>query len=345
MTAGDDTKKSVSGEKTIGGHEVSLYNDDQFAAVRKAHKIPDDFLSDFKFSNLKHAGGKGGNPIAFTKKGFIVKNLKEGDHQCLIELTERLCSRASQNESFISPFYLHFKDLQSGRNFAVMPNAFWRISIGKIFWKFKMDLKGCQDDRMIQSDNEDTPEVHKRFWMCWNCWYCCDYCCYDCDSCGCLERRKYKLGKVEAYLGKLQLTQKQKIKFARTLQSDAEFLKKCGTMDYSLLVGVEAYSSPEDAKDAGEYTCCIRDETTGDKVYLVYHFGIVDIFQKWTCAKVIARTIKLSCPCFAPRSSMFPSKFRGFNISDVNSQPLPFPNKGLSRQFNPSPTRTASRSI
>jgi len=125
------------------------------------------------------------------------------------------------------------------------------------------------------------------------------------------------------------LTKTQKHVFAQRLKGDAEFLNSFGVMDYSLLVGVQSYKSIEEAKKAGiwpraasggngdsddqgsQFVCRIKDQETGDILYLAFFFGIVDFFQKWNAAKIIARTVKLCCFCCAPKplSTVQPDRY------------------------------------
>eukprot|EP00954_Amorphochlora_amoebiformis_P009312 724785-Amorphochlora_amoeboformis.AAC.2 len=71
-----DNKEAKSTVK-IGGKEVKLYGDHDFARIRKRKGVPEDFLSSFKFEDLSDGGGKGGSPIAFLSNGYIVKELAE----------------------------------------------------------------------------------------------------------------------------------------------------------------------------------------------------------------------------------------------------------------------------
>jgi len=244
-----------------------------------------------------------------------VKELSQGDHESLLEMTDSLCKRILEKRSFLVRFYLHFCDITSGRYYAAMNNVFHAEGIKeKIVWKYLFDLKGSRDDKLITEDGKRIHEVHRRWYLCYNCWYCCDCCCSDtcCYDCIPEERTRYYAGKRFAFNGKLHLTSKQRDEFSDTLKRDVDYLRERQVMDYSLLVGVQAFDSMEDAKRAGvtlnDFACNITDSKSGKKMVYVYYMGIVDFFQKWNFAKTIANVLK-SCCAPHPLSTVRPEKY------------------------------------
>mmetsp|Transcript_26134 Transcript_26134/g.36192 ORF Transcript_26134/g.36192 Transcript_26134/m.36192 type:complete len:142 (+) Transcript_26134:482-907(+) len=129
-----------------------------------------------------------------------------------------------------------------------MQNVFHHGKGRKISWKYLFDLKGCQDDKLLQENGESIPEVHLRwfkFYMCWYGFQCC--CSRDCAlfCCQTPERQRYFNGKKFAYDGKLHMSSRDKATYSELLKNDIVFLKNHEVMDYSLLIGIQEFNSIE----------------------------------------------------------------------------------------------------
>uniref|UniRef100_A0A7S2X5X5 PIPK domain-containing protein n=1 Tax=Lotharella oceanica TaxID=641309 RepID=A0A7S2X5X5_9EUKA len=187
-------------ETKVDGQTMEVYGDKHFARLRSIYKVPPDLLKNFKLEDLSTGGGKGGSPLAFTPNGYIVKELSQGDHDSLVEMTEALCNRLTEKRSLLIRFFLHFG--KHGRYFVAMSNVFYTPGQNPelIFWKYSFDLKGCRDDKLMKEDNEKIPEIHKRFYMCYNCWYGCDCLCADIEYCGCAARARLDTTKAKHLL-------------------------------------------------------------------------------------------------------------------------------------------------
>ncbi len=259
---------------------------------------------------MASGGGKGGSPLAFLPNGFIVKQLSPGDHAVLLAMSASLCQRILQG-SLLVRFFMHF-ETPSRRYYGVMANALHIRGVKDqscVRWKLVFDLKGCRDDKLLSRNGERIREVHKRWYMAYSCWYGCDYCCHE--HCASADRRAYFAGKQLAWNIDFHLTPSQVRRVRDRMAEDVAFLRDRGTMDYSLLVGIQSFASAQEANDAGvgnAYYICRRShvgaETKGGKMETkstpdlpvdVYYLAIIDFFQEWTWSKVIARCLKSFC--------------------------------------------------
>lgn len=104
------------------------------------------------------------------------------------------------------------------------------------------DLKGTADDKTLVADGKAIEERHKRWFNLH--WLAAEACCGKGASSTPPERRRYALGKVEAFNLRVVLTAAQRSALLASLRDDAAFLGSPlaagGCMDYSLLVGVLA---------------------------------------------------------------------------------------------------------
>ena len=91
------------------------------------------------------------------------------------------------------------------------------------------DLKGCADDKVMKHNYASVPQMHRR---CWNCFMDCP-CCID-DG-----RAEYKRLKRGARTLSFPIQWEEKKRIMSKLQSDAQFLRTHGLMDYSLIVGIK----------------------------------------------------------------------------------------------------------
>lgn len=85
------------------------------------------------------------------------------------------------------------------------------------------------------------------------------------------------------YCKKIELDEKLKVKMIETLKLDFDFLKKCGVIDYSLLLGI--YENEASLESSGR-PLLIAEEGTR------YNLGIIDIFQEYNFLKAGEKTIK-----------------------------------------------------
>lgn len=97
---------------SVHGMDLPTFNDEHFAKVRKHKGVEANFLEagGFSFDELKQAGGKGGNPMAFTKdRRFIVKELNDTDHRTLLLIAEDYAAHVTHKDgSLLCLVVAHF---------------------------------------------------------------------------------------------------------------------------------------------------------------------------------------------------------------------------------------------
>jgi hypothetical protein len=299
----------MSSSLDVGGTAMSLFNDEDFAAIRRAFGVADNFLRDFDFGSLDEGGGKGGNLMGFTKdRQYIVKELNKTDHNTLGDISGEYREHIVGNDpkvpskSLLCRFFAHFQHPKSGKKFCVMNN--WlppdplaalelneeeeKVVKEELQGSFSAyDLKGTADDKTLLYHGKKVTEVHKRIWDVsqWG------GTCFWSDM-----RHEYWKGKKHAYETKFHVTPQQREWIVNAVKYDCEWLAEKGLMDYSLIVGIKNLK-PSNTVLALEMRCSLDQYTqplvcnVDGKVQLVY-LGFIDFLQDWTCAKTCARCIK-----------------------------------------------------
>ena len=250
----------------VGGEECLCYNDNYFQLVRSRFSIPANVVADiqtFNWANMRAGGGKGGDEMCFTSpdKKYIIKELG-GDHETLLSITKSYVEHVC-GDSLLVRFALHFHHTKTHKNYVLMnswlPNesssskqekekteeteeteekkdddADDGAEIVTSQSKYKedsfkeiYDLKGCADDKMMHKNFKKLEQVHKR------CWHCKFDCCAD-DA-----RNSYKNSKTHARKCTFFIHFEERRKIMAKIQSDAQFLRTNGLMDYSLIVGIK----------------------------------------------------------------------------------------------------------
>ena len=75
----------------------------------------------------------------------------------------------------------------------------------------------------------------------------------------------------------LKLTFEDEIRICQVIEKDAEFLRACGIMDYSLLVNIE--------KAKGAHVKSHRNVFQSQDMSAIYHVGIIDFLQSYNFLK------------------------------------------------------------
>jgi len=287
--------------RVVGGEDCEFYNDTEFRRIRLLWKIPDGFLENFQWSDLKPGGGKGGNPLAFTCNMTIIVKQIEGSDQDLLLLKAKMFTDHGTTDTFMVRFFCHFHRPSTGVSYIAMNNCL-PISRG-LNWAKVFDLKGCRDDKLLVLAGSSVPEVHKRCFAFWNCWYL--------ACCNTKERQAYYDGKDHALECKFHCTPAQKEIIIRKLQADCDMLEKNNLMDYSLILGVIEFDSVAAARSlpcgaAGDDLQPFVAQH-GGKVY-AYFMGVIDFLQEWNTGKKIAAVIK-ECVAPKPISTVNPSRY------------------------------------
>jgi len=267
---------------SVSGREVRLYNDEHFSKLRRLHGIPDNFLDagwDMTHE-MKKSDAKGGALMAFIGHVFVVKDLNTGDHGSLLEISASYVNHATSGETLLAPIYLHWQDVEDGKNYFVMGST-----CGKGPFLTMYDLKGCDDDKTLERDGKPIKVVHKRFF---NLCMWCGTCAWD-DA-----RVVYFEGKVKARKVQFTVTEVQREEVLRKLQRDTDWLKQEDLMDYSLLVGIK--EGPSGSFSEKRRLPCqqalVRANGDGSRDVAMY-VGIIDYLQKWNFGKVVAKMIKV----------------------------------------------------
>jgi hypothetical protein len=296
-TTGDD---GAGASIRPGGCVVELFNDHIFRELRAFAQVPDDFVNTgWSLSDLSDGGGKGGTLMARIGFSYIVKEMSKGDHLNLLEITSSYANHVREGETLLSPIYLHFVDIATGRFFFVMRNG-----IGEGPFTVLYDLKGCADDKLIQRNGESIRAVHKRLWKV-SMW------------CGKVawsdERRRYHQGKMEARDVNITMTTEQKGKFTTCLRRDTEWLAEHHLMDYSLLLALKEGPSVSPSGGSGPSALAQRPMVRKgpDGTDIALYVSIIDFLQRWTMGKKVANKIKaLECNKATVPPSFYAARFR-----------------------------------
>jgi len=289
---------SPASRARIGGRLVEVLNDDIYAALRAAHKVPDDFLEhqhnckglDLDMPRTESHHGKGGHAqFESSCRRYVVKSLSKDDNKTLLQIAGPLVERMLNGATMLCPIYMHFKDIATGKYFMAMRNL---TEAGP--WFAKYDLKGCADDKTLEVNGKLIVPVRKRFYSP-HMW------------CTCMwspERWEYYRGKVKARTLELGLAGTARQEVVKQISSDADWLISQSIMDYSLLIAIRRLP-PDVAKSCGAGPLPVAaptsappglrrwamlDKLTGELV--VVHMGIIDFLQPWTMSKVAAMYIK-----------------------------------------------------
>lgn len=219
----------MGGKLLVGGRCIEAWNDKQFCRIRKQHEVPENFLQGLSMKNAVETASKGKMPLFVTEdEEFIIKGMSAEDHLSLMDLTHSYVDRFVQG-SLLTPIYLHFRFANSGADnlsFIAMRNL--TPSLGT--WRSRCDLKGCADDKFLEVEGREIKAVHKR---CWHFWY---WRCFWSSA-----RWRYFNAKKAARALKFELPEGQHQGLLSVLQQDVLWLKECGLMDYSLLLGVQRF--------------------------------------------------------------------------------------------------------
>lgn len=271
-----DARAPGAGSQNIrpAGCECELYHDELFAMMRRDAGVPDEFVNEgWSYEQLEAGGGKGGTLMVHLQGKYIVKEMSEGDHRTLYDITEDYVDHVRNGDSRLCQIFLHYRDVRTGRKFFAMRNE-----VGRPPYKALYDLKGCADDKTIVKEGQSVKAIHKRIW---NLSMWCGKCRWN------QERMAYWQGKKAASALELKLPEKQRTQLIRQLEYDCNWLARQQLMDYSLLVATRT-DQPDFGKDR-----TLR--TSGDNGQeLVLCIGIIDFLQKWTCGKRVARCLKFA---------------------------------------------------
>lgn len=132
-------------------------------------------------------------------------------------------------------------------------------------------------------DGKDIKAVHKRIW---NVAMWCGKVSWTED------RHRYYDGKQLARNVEFTMTDQHRTKFLEALDRDTAWLASQKLMDYSLLVAIKEGPQGSFSNDASlGYRPLLRQLPEGRETVLA--ISIIDILQKWTNGKKVARYIKI----------------------------------------------------
>jgi len=275
----------------VAGDDIRTFADELYAKLRVAAGIYDDFLDKtFCFKDLKSSGGKGGDLLGFTScGGFIVKALNEADHLTLLEIEPDYVNLLLTGQSMMVLIVLHFEDSKTSKKYMVMRNCLPHFKK----WDALYDLKGCADDKVLMLAGKGVKAVSKRIWnlhlwigsLFWS-----------------KARRKYYHSKKSAYDLVLDISPEQLRSFKDVLERDVAFLKRCGLMDYSLLLGIKnipesaahkmGWLFKESSYNSGLVNLPMPFVTKVDDHYQITYLSIIDFLSSWNWKKKVAKCIK-----------------------------------------------------
>mmetsp|Transcript_56100 Transcript_56100/g.112396 ORF Transcript_56100/g.112396 Transcript_56100/m.112396 type:complete len:379 (-) Transcript_56100:341-1477(-) len=308
----------------VGGKSFPTYSDEHFLKVREFFGVSIESSTEgFSFElkseggNMSEGGGKGGNLMGFTDdKKFIIKELNKTDHNTMLSCAGDYAAHITHDDgSLLCKVLAHFYHPEKKSNYMVMDNVIPPLNAVKegslttldkgvastVEQKAKRrasyDLKGCNDDKVLERDGERVEEVHKRIWMV-HMW--CGSCCWS------NERKKYFDGKKAAFREVFHVTQRQKNCLMQWLRTAVHFLAERSLMDYSLMVSCLKLELSDPATASVVEAVEATREKHGDKgvnqlpfvsvvgsTVTILHVGVIDFLQDWTCTKNIAMAIKV----------------------------------------------------
>jgi len=297
----------ASATLVIGEVECKTVRDENFAVVRRACEVRDEFMrGNFDFASLAGGGGKGGDVMGRSRcAGYFVKTLNATDGSSLLrdEFLKDYVSRATCGQSFLAKIFAVVEHPELGR-FVVMGNC---VNPRVKSWSRLYDLKGTADDKTLVADGLSIVQAHKRF-------YRVNLFIRECFGCVRelpLDRQRYLNGKREAYDVPIYVTKEQREEILSSIKNDTALFEKHNLMDYSMIVGIQRVApgklseatKPREGDVHGKpYVVHYKGET------VVLYFGIIDFLQPWTGGKKVAHVIK---KCFAPSpiSTVNPKKY------------------------------------
>lgn len=220
----------------VAGRSIEAWNEQLFRSLRVKHGVRSDFLAGLNLANIMEKASKSREPLWISAdEEFIIKAMGVGDHRSMLEHTSDYHTRLTAG-SILVPIYLHFRFLVDSpgkqdsatqwKSYIAMRN----VTPGSP-WRKRYDLKGCDDDKTLETDGARIRAVHRRWWS--FCWYF--KCCWSAD------RWSYWNGKQHARQVRLQLPKALRDTFLKYLEGDVDWLNRCGLMDYSLLVGIKRF--------------------------------------------------------------------------------------------------------
>lgn len=302
----------------VGANKYPTFNDQHFAKIRSFIGLSDDFIdSSFSFEtkenggNMAAGGGKGGNLMGFTNdRLFIIKELNNTDHNTLLKVAGDYAEHIIHPDgSLLCKIVAHFYHTGKMRNYMIMNNVTLSPKTKDVVGdkpavkpkrraSGSYDLKGCNDDKILDYDGHRMEEVHKRIW---NVHMWCGRCCWS-DA-----RKRYFDGKKAAYREQFHVTSAQKDDLMQWLRTSVHFLSERSLMDYSLMVSCVKFeaSDPNTAQHIAnieeQRAATVNGQSVSPFPFIsvvegsvqVLHLGVIDYLQDWTCTKSLAMAIKV----------------------------------------------------
>eukprot|EP00405_Crypthecodinium_cohnii_P019824 CAMPEP_0206465152 /NCGR_PEP_ID=MMETSP0324_2-20121206/27657_1 /ASSEMBLY_ACC=CAM_ASM_000836 /TAXON_ID=2866 /ORGANISM="Crypthecodinium cohnii, Strain Seligo" /LENGTH=486 /DNA_ID=CAMNT_0053937951 /DNA_START=137 /DNA_END=1597 /DNA_ORIENTATION=+ len=251
----------------VAGMYIEAWNDEHFSDLRAKHKVKDNFLEGLNFGKLLDKASKSNEPLWITDdEDFVIKAMSGPDHTSMLGCTPAYMRR-HQEGSVLVPIYLHFRFIPDSNGNHQDPAMGWQsyIAMRNIMpshpdhiWRKRYDLKGCDDDKTLESEGKRIRAVHKRWWH-W--WYC--QCCWS------EERWLYWNGKQHARGLSMALPKALRDKFLKYLEGDVKWLMESGLMDYSLLLGVKRFPASVLEDDSDTFFNFLADYSAGRQTFLV----------------------------------------------------------------------------
>jgi hypothetical protein len=290
--------RSGTSKTQVGGIQVDLFNDEDFAAIRARFGTPSDFLQGFDFKSVcEGGGGKGGNLMGYTPdQQYVVKELNAVDQSTLLGISSayrsHVCGAADSPppNSLLCRIFMHFRHTKTGANFQVMNNCLRSVndptlSIDDDYQYHAYDLKGTNDDRCLAYYGEGVKQVRKELWM------------YGGQCLWSEDRKKYYQAKQHALFCKFHVTVEQRNRILEAIRYDSHWLATNGLMDYSLIVCKRTIRLSHTATALGvRHTIQSNMQplvSTHDDLVHVMHLGVIDFLQVWNCMKIAANCIKM----------------------------------------------------
>ncbi|GAB5371891.1 hypothetical protein AAMO2058_001619100 [Amorphochlora amoebiformis] len=266
----------------VGENLVETYSPQHFRQIRRLFHVPDDFLrQNVDFSTASDFGGKGGSLLVYSKdRRYILKTVTTADQKTLLNLTEAYLDHMVKKDSMLARIFLHFH--LKGSNWIAMNN--WIPGKSNNSFSIVYDLKGCDDDKKLVSDNEPIKVRRSR-------WYSAPYRWPFCSKQCILERSIYKQGKLEARTVRVTLRREHRNKLISTLERDVEFLRSFNLMDYSLVLGILSEDVNRHDKEYKKNVWRWKGWFRGERV--TFYVGIIDFLQVWNLKKRVAWVLKI----------------------------------------------------
>eukprot|EP00930_Biecheleria_cincta_P036982 TRINITY_DN25358_c0_g1_i2.p1 TRINITY_DN25358_c0_g1~~TRINITY_DN25358_c0_g1_i2.p1 ORF type:complete len:545 (+),score=79.30 TRINITY_DN25358_c0_g1_i2:70-1704(+) len=286
----------------VGYEEVD--EDTRFSHVRQHFGVPNTFIAGTKVDMTKVERASGGlhAQVVFSDDGqYIVKVSTNTDWVSLHSMLPDYISHLEEHDNSMLPrFFTAFK--LKGERWVVMFN--WDRP-GFTGYQRMYDLKGTTCSR---DPNDRLVKVN-----------------LDQDKIPTLKDLNFVQNEEHIYMsGKL------KDKFLNQLQSDTDFLRNKGLMDYSLILRVSIVGLCQ--RDAVQRVCTQGSEHFSGALYstffqaqngytvsivekeslmYIYSFGMIDILQPYNALKSVADWYKMiKCGGDAERDTVSPEKYQ-----------------------------------